>query len=104
MENLKATKHLVQFILERDERTRDSDSFLYLRLISILAEKKGVDLDSMPVSYFLLRMKELDFPPFESVRRARQKVQAECPHLAACEKVAELRKENQGEYLAFARG
>lgn len=106
MENLKATKHLVQFILERDERARNSDSYLYLRVIRVVADRNGIDLNDIPVTEFLLNMNAppFRFPPFESVRRARQKVQAECPHLAACEKVAGFRAENQREYLTFARG
>lgn len=41
---------------------------------------------------------------FESVRRTRQKVQAECPWLAACPKVGEYRAENEQAYREFARG
>ena len=106
MKELNATKQLVTSILERDERARNSDSFLYLRVISYIADKNGIDLNRVPVTEFLLNMNTppIKFPPFESVRRARQKAQAEYPHLAACDKVAGFRAENQGEYLAFARG
>lgn len=106
MKKLNALKDLVIAILEKDERARNSDSFLYLRVISYIADKNGIDLNGVSVTEFLLNMNAppIKFPPFESVRRARQKAQAEHPHLAACEKVAGFRAENQGEYLAFARG
>lgn len=103
--NLQQLKAIVCEILKTDEQTRNSDSLLYLRVL----ERVSKDADggavpfSMTVAYFLTHMKDHGFPPFESVRRARQKLQAEYPDLKACEKVAEMRKENEKEYKAFAR-
>jgi hypothetical protein len=56
---------------------------------------------SVPV--FLTKMNELGFPPFESVRRNRQKLQAAHPELAACEAVESFREEKEKEFRAFAR-
>lgn len=44
------------------------------------------------------------FPPFESVRRTRQKVQEKYPDLAASEEVEAGRELNETAYREFARG
>ena len=103
MKDLKSTKALVQTILEKDPQTRNSDSLLYFRVISAIAEKRNFDLSQLSVPQFLLNLSISPFPPFESVRRSRQKIQKECPHLASCEKVSEYRAENEAEYRSFAR-
>lgn len=102
MKNLHKVKDLVVSILEKDELTRNSDSYLYLRVIRKISEMENANIDRMPVSYFLMHMPELPYPPFESVRRARQKAQAECPWLAASERVTEGRSVNEREYRRFA--
>ena len=104
MPDLKNTTALVKSILEHDKQCRNSDSFLYLKVLSVIAEAKGIDLEIMSIPYFLLNLREIGFPPFESVRRARQKIQAKHPDLAACDKVQEFRAENEAEYRAYARG
>lgn len=104
MKDLKSTKALVKLILEEDERARNSDSHLYLIVIKTIAEKQNIDLSKISIPQFLMNLSVSPFPPFESVRRTRQKVQAECPHLAPCKKVEEYRAENEQAYLEFARG
>lgn len=100
MNNLQNTKALVKTILEENEMTRNSDSILYMEVLKRL----DIKLLDMTMYDFLNRMRELNAPPFESVRRTRQKVQAECPWLAACPKVKEFRAENEETYREFARG
>lgn len=103
MNELKTTAKLVKAILEDDKQCRNSDSFLYLKVIEHIAEQKGVDLFGISVPVFLCTMRSYGFPPFESVRRSRQKVQAEFPELAASERVSGLRMINETEYRQFAR-
>ena len=105
MNKLQNTKEIVQIILEEDRTARNSDSFLYLKVLEYIAARKdGFQLEAIPINEFLLRMSEWGFPPFESVRRTRQKVQAECPWLAASDKVNAFRAENEQIYREFARG
>ena len=52
-------------------------------------------MDCIPVTAFLLKMREWGFPPFESVRRARQRIQQQFPELSAKKTVAEKREENE---------
>ena len=101
MSNLKNTTALVKWILERDKKARNSDSYLYML---VLERVSPVSLSSgMTVLYFLDHMKELGAPPFESVRRARQKLQRKYPDLAPCEAVADARAVNELEYRAYAK-
>ena len=103
MENLNSTKALVRSILERDKMARNSDSYLYFRVIQTIATKHDIDLDKVTVLGFLCNMKQYPFPPFETVRRSRQKVQQENPQLSASKKVEEYRAENEETFLEFAR-
>ena len=98
--DLKETKALVRHLLSRFEDTRNNDMLLYLR---VCVERNQRAL-TMPFYEVVMHLKELNLPPFESVRRARQKLQAKYPELAACETVQEYRAENEAEYRDFARG
>lgn len=104
MNDLKNTTALVKALLERDERCRNSDGFLYLNVLHTIAYQKNISLRLMTVADFLMNHYGTNFPPFETVRRARQKVQSENPNLAACKSVKEFRAENEAAYRAFARG
>ena len=103
MTDLKTTTALVKAILEEDKQCRNSDSFLYLKVLSVIGKQKGIDLEKMSVPYFLLNLHGAGFPGFETVRRTRQKLQATHPELAACERVESFRAENEAEFRAFAR-
>ena len=103
MNDLKNTTKIVKAILEEDEQARNSDSFLYLKVLDVYGEKNGIDIKSMSITTFLLHLREFGFPPFESVRRARQKVQHNFPHLAACGKVGAMREVNEQEFRVYAK-
>lgn len=102
MNNLKTTAALVKLILEQDEKARNCDSHLYMRVLEIVSEDWPVPLYGMTVCRFLQDMNKLGAPSFETVRRTRQKVQAEYPELAATKRVRAARFEKEGEYRAFA--
>lgn len=97
------TTNLVKTLLTIDPQTRNSDSYLYLKVLEHTAIQKGIDLSKFPVPYFLTHMKEHGFPPFESVRRSRQKLQRAYPELKACKSVQEARAENEIEFRQYAR-
>ena len=100
---IKDVEKRVKAILIEDRQARNSDSFLYLKVLQKMGAEKGIDLDSLPITRFLLEMSEMGFPPFESVRRARQKLQEHNPDLRACEAVEEARAENELEYREYVR-
>ena len=100
---LKNTKALVKAILETDQRARNSDSFLYMKVIEYLDEIHGSNLSKMTVGCFLNNMGILKAPSFETVRRTRQKLQAAFPELASSKAVADQRADNEAKYREFAR-
>ena len=104
MQTIKNTTELVKAILQKDKQARSSDSYLYLKVISHTADQIGVNLHGLSVPMFLLNGAGMGFVGFETVRRARQKIQATYPELAACEAVEGFRLENEAEFRAFARG
>lgn len=104
MNDLKTTTALVKAILQQDKQCRNSDSFLYLKVLSVIGKQRGIDIDKMSIPYFLLNLHGASFPCFETVRRSRQKIQQHHPELAACETVEGYRAENESEYREFARG
>lgn len=100
--DLKAITKLVKSILEEDQYARDSDSLLYFRVLEYFGKANGMDIHDMSVLSFLMNMARWGYPPFESVRRARQKVQAKYPHLGSSQRVAALRGAQEEEYRRFA--
>ena len=108
MKDLKNTKALVTAILEQDQAARNSDYILYLRVLQIITERHSnlTPLKTLTVIDFLNGLNESNcpYPGFETVRRSRQKVQAEFPYLCASEKVKEYRAENEEAFREFAIG
>ena len=104
MLDLKNTTALVKSILEQDKQCRNSDSFLYLKVLSVIGQQKGIDIEKMSVPYFLLNLHGAGLPGFETVRRTRQKIQQHHPELAASEAVEGFRAENEQVFRAYAVG
>jgi hypothetical protein len=95
---LNQTKVLVKQVLEESEKARNSDNELYIQVCFLL------NPDALNNS-FIHVISNLDYyglPPFETVRRARQKVQAERPDLRPCDEVELFRAENETAYREFA--
>ena len=102
-QKLKSTEALVKGILEQDEKARSSDNYLYLKVCEYISHEVGHFLRQFEVPYFLMNMKELGYPPFETVRRARQKLQRNFPELRANKEVAGQREENEQAFREFAK-
>ena len=103
-DNLYSVSQIVREVLKQSERASNDDNFLYFRVIGIVGDIKGVDVYHMPVAQFLLNIKEIGIPPFESVRRTRQKLQHDIPELAACKTVGEHQQAKEREFREYARG
>lgn len=103
MNDFKRITQIVKAVLEKHPQTRNSDSFLYLKVLHIICRNKGISVHNMTVEEFLLYQHQLGLPGFETVRRTRQKIQAANPDLAACEKVSVMRIENEKEFRNFAK-
>lgn len=102
MTELKSVTKIVKAILEEDPQMRNSDSYLYLKVIEHMDVVFGTQVRFLPLDVFLRHMGDLSIPNFETVRRTRQKVQQTFPELRACEKVGEFRMVNEEKYRAYA--
>ena len=77
MDKLKNTTKIVKEILQAYPDTRNSDNLLYIKVCEIL---NSAALNK-PFWIVLANLKDWDLPGFETVRRARQKLQATYPEL-----------------------
>ncbi len=97
---LKNTTNLVKRILINEPETRNSDDLLYLKVCEYI----NIVAVNMPFKDMLLKRKEWGIPPFESVRRSRQKVQEKYPELSGNANVEGHRKLNEEVFREYARG
>jgi hypothetical protein len=101
---LKSTTKLVKSLLETSEKCRNSDNYLYYCIIKTLSYKNNIPIEEIKVTDFFLNMDiSKVFPPFETVRRARQKIQEHHPELAATAEVRGHRADAEAEYVEYAR-
>ena len=96
MEKVK-TFDLVKSILESDPNTRDDD----FELIWCVARE--YDLTRCTFTNTIVEWRKRKLPSFESLTRARRKVQEMYPSLRASDKVSEARAEQEREYADFYR-
>ncbi len=94
---------LVKDILTRNPDARNSDYTLWLEVLKEYTAFHGCSalLKSWTVEDFLARGHTL-VPRFESVSRARRKIQAKYPELRGTRKVQEARAELEEKYREFA--
>lgn len=101
--NLMRTQKRVKEALLNHKEARNSDNVLYVYVISDIAQERGVDLKKVSAIDLLTHMKEYGFPPFETVRRARQKLQEHNEELRADHDVDAMRYVLEKEYLDYVR-
>lgn len=93
-----STQDIVQRVLKEHPQTRNSDQLLYLKVV----EKINPSALHQPFWIAMTTMKELGIPPFETVRRARQKLQREFPTLRANADVEAQRMLNECVHKEYA--
>lgn len=96
IENL---ERIVRQALERNKSARDDDHMLYIEVAYIIDPA----LVNVNFKMNFLNAKEVGLPPFESVSRARRKIQEKYPELRATAKVQEARKNKQLEFEEYSR-
>ena len=97
------TSKIVKEILENSKRARNSDTYLYLQVLYKVGLIKGIDVNAMSVTDFLLKRNELGFPCYETCSRARRKIQEEHPELAGSDDVEAQRILNERVFRDYAR-
>jgi hypothetical protein len=90
---------MVKDILINDEKARNSDDYLYHQVCASI----NSDVLALPFGHVLTNLNTYNVPCFESVNRARRKVQAQFPDLKAVKEVQQGRLENEIQYEEFAR-
>lgn len=95
MEKLVDVQRKVEGILVDHPKTRDSDDALYFQFVAMT----NPDLSAREV---FLNREAHGLPPYETVRRTRQKIQAERPELRGTLRTQIHRKEKEEKFLAYA--
>ena len=97
---LYTTTELVKDVLEKEPNARNSDMLLYVKV----CERVNSEALNEEFWYVLMNLKDYNLPNMETVRRARQKIQAEYPELAANSAVQGHRLLNEEVFRDYARG
>lgn len=105
MSKLKMTSKLVKELLRVDPKARNSDGYLYLKVLELMAgmQEKPIRLEEMTLPFFLLNIRQLNFPCFETVRRVRAKIQSDNPDLRPSPEIEAKRQARRKEYREYAR-
>lgn len=90
MRDVYKTQDVVKNTLIKYPETRNSDNVLYVRVCNLINPRAC----TYSFSYVLQHLSELGLPKVETVRRTRQKIQAENPELRASDRVTDGRYEN----------
>lgn len=100
MNKLETIEKHVKKILDKDTRARKDDMYLYY----IYCTKYGVLNEKAFVQLFYNKnfRKEYNVPVFESVSRARRKLQQEYEYLRPEKSVQEARTNREADYIRYA--
>ncbi len=104
MKELTTTTRLVKHVLERVPETRDSDNLLYLEVIKVISNEKGVNLLGLPMEQFFKQLTSHTIPSIETVGRCRRKLQEKYPELKSNKVVEAYRSEREEMFKEYARG
>ena len=103
MGNIRKVAKDVKLILTVDEKARNSDDYLYSLICRMRLLDLGTDADSIAFVDVMKHRKALGLPPYETVRRARQKIQQHHPDLRANADVEVMREVKEEEFRNYAR-
>lgn len=97
---IKNTEEKVAEILLLHPDSRESDLTLYARYI----ERYHAEVKSFPLAFALLDAKELKLPNYETLSRARRKIQAMIPQLRGTKQTRRRRRNSEKIFRDYARG
>ena len=100
MRDLFKIADVVKDILQNDENARKNDKYLYYAVCKQLNE----NVLDQKLGDVLLTFSKQDLPRYESVGRARRKLQAQFPELRPAQEIERGRYERSIDYQKFARG
>lgn len=105
LKELKYTSAIVQKMLLEQPETRNSDGILYVKVIEYISNQTAAEqpFQKMTVEGFFKAISTLPVPPFETVRRTRQKLQRENPELSSTERIRRKRADKEAAFRAYAK-
>lgn len=103
MKDIICTSNLVWEVLLNNRAARNSDNVLYLLVCDRRLKEKGLSVDKLSFKEGLLAQKEYNLPNFETVRRTRQKLQAQFPELIGSKDVSGGRTKREKAFREYAR-
>ena len=103
MRTIRGTANLVWEVLVDSRNARDSDNILYLLVCDKRLSEKGLSVGRISFKEAFMAQKQLNLPNFETVRRTRQKLQAQFPELAGSKTVKESRAKREQVFREYAR-
>ena len=98
MSKLYKIEDVVKEVLTRIPETRDDD----FKLIAEVYYEMDFNIAGTSFALMMLGHKEFGLPPFESITRARRKLQATFEELKGSKKVQEARLNETSKYINYA--
>lgn len=98
------TTEFVSQILTEEDDSRNSDHVLYYYVCGDILWNKGIDIDKVDFARMFLHPDKNGLPQFESVSRARRKLQHDFPELAGNAQVSMQRSMNADAVRAVMMG
>lgn len=98
MKRLREIQPLVEYQLTNNKATRADDSLLYSKVCEMIDS----DISLLPFSIVLENRTAYGIPGFETVRRTRQKLQAERADLRPPKGVEAMRAGAEKEFFEYA--
>lgn len=99
---IKTIQDLVEEILIDCRAARNSDNILEFKVYQTLLEKQGKDITQISAAMLFLNMKNYGLPGPETIRRTRQKLQADNPYLRGDADITAKRTKNEKVYKDYA--
>lgn len=99
MKKPKDIESKVMEILQKYPESRRNDFALYARYI----QENNAELRDVGLIYALMQASALNMPNYESVTRARRKIQQQHPDLKPPKKTRELRGEREKMFREYAK-
>ena len=99
--NIKNVANMVKEVLTEHPDTRNNDYLLWVKVIELDQDKSPLLIEDFRKVVANLRV--LGIPNFETVSRARRKLQEKYPDLRATEETRQFRSEKEQEFKDFAK-
>ena len=98
-EEIKSTHNIVEEILIKSKKARNSDDYLYVQVV----KKINPQAVSMPFINVMHHVRDLGLPSYETVSRTRRKLQEDHPELWSDKTIKIYREAAEKDFEDYAR-